>query len=169
MTERQRDRGTGRRRDRETTLSRRVSPSLRLSIFPALPRAVSRSPHRRGYLSLELALTLPILGLVLAALFEFSLLFEARGSVVTACRVGARKATLPGVTETDVAAVVRRGLPPRLRNAAEVDVGGGDRTGDPVTVAVRVPMNRAAPDLLWPIGYSLDGRFLDAETRMIRE
>ena len=38
-----------------------------------------------------------------------------------------------------------------------------------VAVAVTVDMSAAAPDLLWPIGYSLQGRPLLSETCMIRE
>ena len=45
-------------------------------------------PRRRGVLSMELVLTLPIVGVVLLALFEFTLLFYARGLVVEASRAG---------------------------------------------------------------------------------
>ncbi len=38
-----------------------------------------------------------------------------------------------------------------------------------VSVSVAVPMRSAAPDLLWPIGYSLQQRRLYAETKMIKE
>ena len=124
---------------------------------------------RVGILSIELALTLPILGVVLMALFEFSMLFFARGSVVEATRVGARKAMLIGVTQQGVENEIRRTLIPRLQKSMRVGVELGEQTGDVVTVAVRIPMNVAAPDLLWPIGYSLKGRTLYAETRMIKE
>ncbi len=124
---------------------------------------------RRGFLSMELAMTLPILGVVLLGLFEFSMLFMARGSVVEACRVGARMASLPGVGQEDVESQVRKVLAPRLQRGLRVDWMPGGRTGDVVLVAVSVPMRSASPDLLWPIGYRLRGRRLYAETRMIKE
>lgn len=58
--------------------------------------------QRRGFLSAELIFTLPILAIVLFGLFEFSMLFFARGQVAEAARVGCRKATLPGVQAVDV-------------------------------------------------------------------
>ena len=118
---------------------------------------------------MELALTLPILMVVLLGLFEFSMLFFARGELVEAGRVGARTASLPGVGPDDVEAEIRNVLAPRLQEELQLDVELGRRTGDVVTVAVRVPMTAASPDLLWPIGYRLRGRFLLAETRMIKE
>ena len=42
---------------------------------------------------MELALTLPILMLMLLAVFEFSLLFYARGKVVEASRAATRVST----------------------------------------------------------------------------
>ena len=118
---------------------------------------------------MELVLTLPILGVLLAGLLEFSLVFFARADVADACRAGARKATLHGATRLDVETEVRRVLTPRLHAGLEVVAELDVRTGEPVTVAVRAPMSAAAPDLLWPIGFSLDGRDLYCETRMVKE
>ena len=120
-------------------------------------------------MSLELAFTLPILLLVLMALFEFSMLFFARGDVVEASRIGARTASLPGSTWEDVEESVYQALRPRLRQRVSINAQLGERTGDLVNVAVWVPMQDAAPDLLWPIGYGLVGRNLASETRMVRE
>ena len=125
--------------------------------------------RRFGFASIELVLSLPILGIILLALFEFSMLFFARGAVVEASRIGARKASLPGVTAEDVEREIRKVLEPRLQRSLDVGTDVGDRTGDVVRVAVSVGMRSASPDLLWPIGYSLKGRNLYAETRMIKE
>ena len=124
---------------------------------------------RAGVLSMELVFTLPILGLLLLGMFEFTCLFFARGELVEASRVAARKGTLPGVTTQDVEDEVRKVLNPRLHDSLQVDSVLGEKSGDIVAVAVSVDMNAAAPDLLWPIGYSLQGRQLLSETRMIRE
>lgn len=124
---------------------------------------------RRGILSMELVLTLPILGMVLFALFEFSMLFFARGHVVDACRAGGRIACLNGTTPQVVEQTVLRSLKPSLRKSCRVRVDCGQHTGDWVRVVVCVPMNRAAPNLLWPIGFNLEGRNICAETRMLKE
>ncbi len=132
-------------------------------------RARRSRERRRGSFALELVFTLPILGLMLFALFEFSMLFFARATVLEASRNGARQASLPSVSREDVVATVRRVLPPRLREDAQVYVNAGRETGDVVAVIVAVPMSNASPDLLWPVGFSLRGRNLVAETRMIKE
>ncbi|HEY4259979.1 MAG TPA: TadE/TadG family type IV pilus assembly protein [Schlesneria sp.] len=124
---------------------------------------------RRGVLSLELILTLPILLIVLMGLFEFTVLFYSRSLVVEATRVGARKASLPGATAESVEAEIRNVLSPRLQTGIQVGVDVGLHSGDVVVVSVQTPMTSASPDLLWPIGLSLNGRNLYSETRMIRE
>ena len=118
---------------------------------------------------MELVLTLPILAVLLAGLLEFTMLFFARGEIVEASRVAARKATLPGVTLDDVEGEVLKVLHPRFHQSVRVDAELGEKSGDVVAVAVTVDMSDAAPDLLWPIGYSLQGRPLLSETCMIRE
>ena len=125
--------------------------------------------RRRGVLTMELVLTLPILLTVLFALFEFSLLFIARGAVVEASRQGARAATLPGITDGEVAAEVQRALGPGLGENATVYLAEADAAGEPVTVTVLVPMISATPDLLWPIGLSVAEQDLVSETTMLRE
>lgn len=132
-------------------------------------RQWKRSRNRSGMLSAELVMTLPILAIVLFGLFEFSLLFTARGELAEATRVGARKATLPGVTSESVEDEIRRVLSPRLARTMEVSIDQGQRSGDVVTVAVACDMSSASPDLLWPIGYSLKNRKLYEVTKMIRE
>lgn len=125
--------------------------------------------QRRGVLSMELVLTLPILAVVLLGLFEFTWLFYSRSLVVEASRAGARKGTLSGVDPAEIDAEVRRVLPSRFHDGLAVTSDLGMHSGDIVRVAVEVPMSVAAPDLLWPIGAGLNGRNLYSETRMVRE
>jgi len=134
-----------------------------------MTRTACQPRRRRGSLVLELIFVLPILLVLLLGLFEFTLLFFARGEVVEACRAGARKASLAGATAEDVEDEVRNCLPARLREVAEIGVDPGLFTGDPVIVAVRAPMSAVSPDLLWPIGYSLQGQSIVSETRMTKE
>ncbi len=118
---------------------------------------------------MELVLTLPILFMLLLALFQFMMLFYSRSLMVEASRAGARKASLAGATEEAVEAEIRRVLIPRLQQGMQVEVDFGERSGDVVSVSVAVPMSAASPDLLWPIGVGLNGRNLFSETRMVRE
>jgi Flp pilus assembly protein TadG len=129
----------------------------------------SQRRGRRGVLTMELVLTLPILLVMLLGMFEFTLIFYSRGQVVEASRAAARKASLPGVTDEDVEAEVRRVLSPTLQAGVQIEVDLGERSGDLVAVSIEVPMTSASPDLLWPIGVGLDGRNLYSETRMVRE
>ena len=118
---------------------------------------------------MELLLTLPILTVLLFGLLEFSLLFFARADVVEASRAGARAARVYGATAESVEEEVRFSLGGRLAPHVRVQAELGDKTGDEVSVAVEVPMAAASPDLLWLIGYSLQGRDLLCETRMAKE
>jgi hypothetical protein len=124
---------------------------------------------KRGVLSMELVLTLPILFFLLLAIFEFMMLFYSRSLLVEASRIGARKAAISGVTEEDIAVEIERVLSPQLQKGIQINVDFGEWSGDVVTVALTVPMTSASPDLMWPIGFGLTGRNLYSETRMIRE
>lgn len=114
-------------------------------------------------------MVLPILMFMLMGLFEFSFLFLAQGELEEAAQSGARLATLQSVQEEDVIAEVQRSLPDRLAQCVSVRAFLGEHSGDEVIVIVRVPSRAAAPDLLWAIGYSLEGRSVTAETRMAKE
>ncbi|MBX3440529.1 MAG: pilus assembly protein [Planctomycetaceae bacterium] len=128
-----------------------------------------RHGRRRGILSMELVLTLPILGILLLGILEFTMLFFAQGTVAEASRLGARRATMQGATDGDVEEQVQFALGPRLSSSAEIRVQGAQFSGEPVIVAVAVPMTAASPDLLWPIGFGLQGQFLVSEARMAKE
>jgi len=73
------------------------------------------------------------------------------------------------VTPEEVDAAIRQTLSPVMQDAMTITVDPGEDSGDVVSVAVAVPMRAASPDLLWPIGFSLQGRELYSETRMLRE
>ena len=128
-----------------------------------------KRPQRNGIMSMELVLTLPLLMLVLFAVFEYSLLFYARGDVVEASRIGARAASYPGASVEMIEQSVVEALGPQLGQDANVYTQLGEFSGDGVVVVVKVPMTAAAPDLLWPIGFGLRGRYLISKTYMEME
>jgi len=130
---------------------------------------VERGPRRRAFSAMELVLTLPIFVFLLLGIFEFAILFHARSTVIEASRVGARLASLQGARTDQVEQQVREVLPVPLHQDMTVDYVGGVKSGDTVMVGIRVPMSAAAPDLLWPVGFSLNGRSLYAETCMVKE
>lgn len=137
--------------------------------FKRIHKNKTKQTKRTGFLSMELALVLPIFGIVMFALLEFTLLFYARADVVEASRIGARLATLPGVTQENVENEVLKILPPQLGQGAVIRADMGENSGDVVMVAVSIPMTLASPNLLWPIGYDLKEHKLYSETRMIKE
>ncbi len=114
-------------------------------------------------------MTLPIVLLLLMGILEFTMLFFAQGSVTEASRLGARRATMQGVVEEDIHDDVKRALGRSLYPYAEVSLQDSDYSGDPVAVRVRVPMAAASPNLLWPIGFDLKGRYLTSQSQMVKE
>ncbi|QDT34789.1 TadE/TadG family type IV pilus assembly protein [Thalassoglobus polymorphus] len=129
----------------------------------------NQNRSRRGFVSLEVVLVLPMFMVLLLGLCEFSLLFTAQGQVVESARAGARIATLHGVDDVIVEEEVRKTLSRSLGTYARVESQLGKYSGDEVIVQVRVPMASVTPDLLWPIGYSVRGREVIAVARMRKE
>lgn len=125
--------------------------------------------RRRGVLSMELVLVLPLVLILFFGIVEFSLLLHAQGEVIQASRAGARFASLSGTDAALVTDEVLQTLGGRFGDAVDVQSRLGEFPGEEVVVAVRVPMSAASPDLLWPVGYSLRGRYLIGETRMLKE
>lgn len=134
-------------------------------------RHLLNSPKRsrKGFVSLEVILVLPMLMILLLGLLEFSLLFSARGEVIDAARAGGRLATLHGVDEYLIEDEVRRTLGRPLASYARVETQIGEHSGEEIYVRVRVPMAAATPDLLWPVGYSVKGQEIIGEVRMLKE
>jgi hypothetical protein len=150
-----------------------ASANKRRLVIGRLAHRQSEKPgftsKRRCVLSMELVITLPIFGLLLLGLFEYSLLFASRGDVVDACRAGCRRGTLTFATPEDVEDQVRWSLGGRLGPHAIIESEVGEYTGDAVVVTVRVPMSAASPDFLWPIGFGLRDRELSCQSRMVKE
>lgn len=136
--------------------------------------AVARR-SRRGVLSLELILVLPILLIVILATVEFGMLLASGQAVNAAAGVGAREATLPGATPAKVQAAVQRAVASwrfaRRLDAVQISPAHPQdaRTGDPVKVTVSVDSAAAAPNLLRFVGVSLAGQKLSASYVLRKE
>lgn len=123
---------------------------------------------RRGMLTLELVIALPILLLVVLAAIEFSILLMGNQAISAAAAIGAREASMPGATPRRVEAAVQRALRP-WRFAGKIEpivleppLPAQVPTGRPVSVTVRVRSTEVAPDLLKFIGVSLAGQQLSS-------
>ncbi len=129
-------------------------------------RLIRRAPQQPHLLlSSELAVSLPVLGIVLMGLLEFSLMVQARTVVVAASRRGAEVAAIPGATENDVRHEVRDVLGARLGYEAEIHLQGVSE-GE-AYVAVDVPMAAAIPNLMRPVGLDLQGHRLCCQTPLV--
>lgn len=62
--------------------------------------------RRRGLAAVELAMISPVLIVILMGIIQFGWLFFFKQAMTTATRVGARRATLPGATDTQIRAAV---------------------------------------------------------------
>ena len=98
-------------------------------------RLLRRRRSERGAELIELALVLPILLLVFAAIVDFALMFQRFLVVSNAAREGARFAVLPGYT------LDRR---PEPRHAVRAR-GLGDDTATPTAVLTPVSIDPPAP------------------------
>ena len=90
-----------------------------------------RFRSERGAELIELALVLPILLLVFAAIVDFGLMFQRYLTVSNAAREGARIAVLPGYGVTDIQARVTQ----------YVREGTGDNTASPTAVLLPVTID----------------------------
>jgi Flp pilus assembly protein TadG len=99
-----------------------------------------RGASNRGAELIELALVLPILLLMFAAIVDFSLMFQRYLVINNAAREGARIAVLPGYTSADVTARVTQ----YVRN------GIGDQTVTPTVNLVTVSIDPPGPTPPFP-------------------
>lgn len=125
---------------------------------------------RRGaILSMELVLVLPIFLLLLFATVEFSVLISTRTRLAEIARSAARHMSVSGASPDQVEQRVRTMLGPSLASDCRVRVVHDQTAGSLGNVRIDVPMNRAAPDLLWMVGFGLQGRALSVDAPMVLE
>ena len=130
----------------------------------------NRTDVRRGViLSMELVLVLPIFLLLIFAIVEFSMLMSARTRAGDAARNASRKLSISGAPSEVIQRTVFDTLGPRLAVNCSVEIQPALKAGDICNVQVRIPMNSVSPDLLWMTGFSLQGRYLQADAPMIME
>ena len=139
------------------------------------PTRQPRKQQRLGaILTTEMLFVLPIFGILMAGTVELGLLVQGRNVVQLAAIEGARAASLhyphPAQRDQAVVAAVHQVLAKeQWKQQATVFLAGSDLSGEPVTVIVQLPMHLAAPDLLAPLGISIQGRQLSAQATMTKQ
>lgn len=151
-----------------------------------LARILAASRRRRGMLSVELVLTLPILLMAVVGAVLLSQMLMSYQAVSAAAGNGAREGTMPGATAQSVREAVLRSVAGwRLASdpndvAVAVRVNGvslsddpgalaASATGDEISVHVKVDTVKAVPDMLKAFGLSIAGQKLETTIRMRKE
>ena len=137
--------------------------------FPQFQRRNCSTPRRlrRGVLTLEMVLVLPIVLLVVLGIVQLSLLLLANQAVAAAASVGARTASLPGATSGAVETAVNQALAswrfaPHVEPVAVEPDPHAAPTGTPIQVTVSVRSVDAVPNLLKFVGITLDNHRLQS-------
>jgi hypothetical protein len=138
-------------------------------------RSKSRTPgRRRGSMTAELFLMLPLLIGFVFMVVQFSMMIASQHMLKGAASEGARVAATGG-TETEVKDAVKRYLGGGRLSCAEICVRLTDDqnrpipAGEPVAVCVSIPTDQAAPNFLAILGYSPPHQTLSAQTVMRKE
>jgi Flp pilus assembly protein TadG len=124
---------------------------------------------RPGLAAIEFAIVAPLLVLLILGMIEFGRMIMVQQILTNGAREGARKAVLPGVTDT----MVQKTIDDYLKNA---DIKGFSRSVSPstdsaaggtsITVTVSVPYK----DVTWlPVGQFLTDKTLSASVVMRKE
>jgi hypothetical protein len=130
--------------------------------------------RRRANFSLELLLLFPILLAMLVGVVEFGMMLAISEQLAQASREGCRVAAVGG-DEEDVVEAVHRTLGEGRLDEAKIEVvmfdeeGRPLHEGEPVAVRVSIPADRAIPDLLAFIGFTIKDETLAGRTVMRKE
>jgi Flp pilus assembly protein TadG len=140
-----------------------------------------QNQRRRGTVTTEMMLALPVLLITMFGTIQFSMVLFAKQQVQAASREAARTAARGGV-QSDVEHVAKHYLDTAGLGGATVDVGNVDANGnlvdpggnpiacgDPVTVEVHLKGSTAAPRLLRVVGLRFLERDIIARTVMCKE
>ncbi len=128
-----------------------------------------RRSREGAILSMELILVLPIFLVLLFAVVEFTMLMSARAHMCDVARAASRHMSLSGCADDQTTALVRQLLGPALASDCRVSVMNDGGAGSPGNVRIDLPMQNAAPDLLWIIGFGLQERVLSVDAPVIME
>ena len=128
--------------------------------------STSRLIKRKGAATVEFALVVPFLLLLLVGVFEFGRAIMVQQILTNAAREGARRAVVEGATAAEVETLVVSYLDSTSVTGASVTCTPSTLStagfGDPVMVNVSVPFD----NVTWMSPWFLGGRTLTATTHM---
>jgi Flp pilus assembly protein TadG len=99
----------------------------------------SRTQRQRGIASLEFAMILPLMLLLLFGLMEWGWVMHRSGQVLNAARDGARVGARPDATNAQVQAVINTRMAAAGITGFTTSITPGANFGDQVAVIVTVP------------------------------
>jgi len=129
---------------------------------------------RRGSLTVELLLLLPVLILIVLAAIELSQMVSVNQRLQAASEQAARAAS-QGADSEEIARVARQVLGKGALANAEIkakwldDHGRPLPSGELVEVVVSIPAKKAVPDFLRVVGFGLANKTLSGRTAMRKE
>jgi hypothetical protein len=121
-----------------------------------------RSRRRRGALTVEFALTVPILFFFFFASVEFGRMHMIRHSLQNAVYEGARTALVPNTSDEAVRVATRSVLNASGVSTVQIVV---DQREDQVTIAAQVPFDTES----WGVPLFFTGRFLSSSITLTRD
>ncbi|MCK6482667.1 MAG: pilus assembly protein [Phycisphaerae bacterium] len=108
--------------------------------------------HRRGTAVVEMAIVAPVLILILMGIIEFAWMFHVKQTMLTASRVGARTASLPGTLDAEILADVDQAMDdanfPQSDYPYTVDITRAAQSNPPGFETVSLAMDYADVSLL---------------------
>jgi Flp pilus assembly protein TadG len=139
-------------------------PSTPATRAPARPRL-----GRRAAAVVEFAVVVPVLILLIFGMIEFARLMMVEQVLTNGARVGARKASLPGTTSSDVTTAVSSYMTNSGLSGFTTTVSPDPSTANPydsITVTVSIPFNNVS----WlPVPMFLGGKTLSSSVIMAKE
>jgi Flp pilus assembly protein TadG len=132
-----------------------------------MPHNGRRNSDRHGTVSVEVALTLPILLLFMFGAIEFSRMNMLRNTAENASYEGARHAALPGATKQKVKAAAQNVLDLLSVKNATINVNPGNITNSTEEVQVKVSIPIADNTWILPM-FSAD-KVIVKKIRLTRE
>ena len=144
-------------------------------------RAPRTQRRRTASMTVELLLTLPIILIVTFAVVQFSMMLLASQAIGAAASAGIRESVLPGSSAASVDTTVANALQGWVfQNDCDVVIYVNNMpeaisplanaiTGDEVSVTVRVPAGKVAPNALLLVGISIANTDLETTFVMRKE
>jgi Flp pilus assembly protein TadG len=140
------------------------------------PPALTKAVRRRGVAMLEMAFVLPILLLLLVGILEMGRVVMISQIATNATREAARRAIIPGATDSTVLGICnnyldRGGISATGRSVQVLNGGGSSSSLDsiqshePVTIRVSIPFSENT----WGFAQIMGGRSFTSSVTMRRE